>query len=455
MKRLLLLITIIANSILLNAQEFCLTGGNYVNRLPFSSTDISTSDEYHLNVFFHIGVYDLDNRRSGVQKAARNDSDENMSPDELCSLCMKILNEDFNPHGIFFHNKGSGHFYENGKRFDTDNGRKEAVAGILHHDAINIYILDSWALYSPDTFVWANCIPGNALIVKGTYRGVHLATTHAISHAMGHCLGLYHTYHGSTAEPGINACVELSSGDNCETCGDYICDTPADSHNQNSNLIMADVPIERMSRFTSGQGERMKKCISRENVLQEALITPEIPDFLWIHHATYYRYVAEPIQARDSIIVAYGYVQNGVVDNGPVVVSYGGDVTFEAAETIILNSGFRVEKGAHFQAKINPSLSLSQTRSVTRRAPNHVAGDVDIVEKETSDFSVSPNPAHNEITIHCSTPIEQVAIYNLNGQIVLQSSQTQIDLSALSQGVYIVRVLTTDGQVLQAKVLHE
>jgi hypothetical protein len=42
------------------------------------------------------------------------------------------------------------------------------------------------------------------------------------SHEMGHLCGLPHTFEGN--------CIELVNGDNCQTAGDGICDTPADPY---------------------------------------------------------------------------------------------------------------------------------------------------------------------------------------------------------------------------------
>ena len=41
---------------------------------------------------------------------------------------------------------------------------------------------------------------------------------------MGHCLGLYHTFHGLCE----SVCAELVNGSNCSSCGNFVCDTPAD-----------------------------------------------------------------------------------------------------------------------------------------------------------------------------------------------------------------------------------
>ncbi|MGE0020104.1 MAG: M43 family zinc metalloprotease [Draconibacterium sp.] len=78
----------------------------------------------------------------------------------------------------------------------------------------------------------ADDIPSTALIVHGDYYN-----TTTLPHEMGHCLGLYHTHHGTVNEGGgdINQCPELVDGSNSIVCGDYVQDTPADPNQWSSS----------------------------------------------------------------------------------------------------------------------------------------------------------------------------------------------------------------------------
>ena len=77
------------------------------------------------------------------------------------------------------------------------------------------------------------------------------------------------------------------------------------------------------------------------------------------------------------------------------------------------------------------------------------------IDIASAGMYVSPNPVNAILHIQTSDELTQVKVYTLNGQFVLQSSQTAIDVSALPQGMYILRALTADGQKQQAKFIRE
>jgi hypothetical protein len=99
-----------------------------------------------------------------------------------------------------------------------------------HCNAIDIYILGVSTTFGGAGM--AQDIPAKAYIVQGSYYN-----TSSLPHEMGHCLGLYHTHHGTVNEGGgdLSQCAELVNGSNSTTCGDYISDTPADPDVWSSN----------------------------------------------------------------------------------------------------------------------------------------------------------------------------------------------------------------------------
>ncbi|TLX76860.1 T9SS type A sorting domain-containing protein [Labilibacter sediminis] len=56
------------------------------------------------------------------------------------------------------------------------------------------------------------------------------------------------------------------------------------------------------------------------------------------------------------------------------------------------------------------------------------------------NFSISPNPASNYLNINASEHIEMVEIFDLTGKSVLKETSKKLDVSSLTQGVYLVKV---------------
>lgn len=82
-------------------------------------------------------------------------------------------------------------------------------------------------------------------------------------------------------------------------------------------------------------------------------------------------------------------------------------------------------------------------------------------ENVTSSNSISvkaarvyPNPATNMITV-MGSEIQSVEIYNIVGSKVLVSSDSQVDISALSKGTYIAKVFTVNGEISMSKFNKE
>ncbi|WP_033960174.1 choice-of-anchor Q domain-containing protein [Psychroserpens jangbogonensis] len=71
-----------------------------------------------------------------------------------------------------------------------------------------------------------------------------------------------------------------------------------------------------------------------------------------------------------------------------------------------------------------------------------------------NDFSLGenqiklyPNPASSKLNIQMKTILKSVAILNIQGQIVIESTSTQIDISNLSNGMYIISIEDQNGFV--------
>ncbi len=184
---------------------------------------------------------------------------------------VNLLNDYFNPHNIYIRNAGID-YINNTTYYNIDSDPEfDALVQINNvPNAINFYLVN----YGP----WggrADGILSNSLVVINSN-----ALTLTSPHEVGHCLNLWHT-HQSTAP----SCPENINGSNCLTCGDFICDTPADPNllgNINSNCVYTggggynpDV-TNIMSyggscrdNFTLGQGTRMRAALISSPILQQ------------------------------------------------------------------------------------------------------------------------------------------------------------------------------------------
>lgn len=59
-------------------------------------------------------------------------------------------------------------------------------------------------------------------------------------------------------------------------------------------------------------------------------------------------------------------------------------------------------------------------------------------------FNLYPNPTKNSINIQVKEPLELVQIYSMQGILVKETSKTNIDVSNLSSGLYLLKVSIQD-----------
>lgn len=64
---------------------------------------------------------------------------------------------------------------------------------------------------------------------------------------------------------------------------------------------------------------------------------------------------------------------------------------------------------------------------------------------ETSKVQVFPNPARTKVSIQVKFPVELVRIYNYIGEQILQTTETELEVSKLASGMYFVHVQLKDG----------
>jgi len=171
-----------------------------------------------------------------------------------------------------------------------------------HGDAVDIYLYPDNVLNGGESLT----IISRHLFVGGTSDNTELVQSAVLAHEMGHCLGLYHTHRGYNGES--VDCPETGPAD-CDSCGDFICDTPPDptlwdnvfdvyyvdsscefcctadtaDFNPDAHNIMSYTKPKCMYSFTDGQITRMCATIEDTNEVDSVVInvgtysTPSAP----------------------------------------------------------------------------------------------------------------------------------------------------------------------------------
>lgn len=70
-------------------------------------------------------------------------------------------------------------------------------------------------------------------------------------------------------------------------------------------------------------------------------------------------------------------------------------------------------------------------------------------------IKVYPNPTSDYINIETTSEIKSVAVYNMMGQLVLNSISNKVDISNLSNGTFILEVTSIDGKKSRSKIVKK
>ena len=219
-----------------------------------SATARGASSAHCIDVFYHI---------------VRNTNGTNaFSPNNLDDIT-DDLNEFFSPHDIIINNAGSD-FIDNSDFVNIGSENEAATLGQTNNrsGAINYYIVSTlWNTASGSTVLGtANSIPSNNLVIRND-----ATFTSTSPHEFGHCLNLLHTHQGTA---GGSGCAEAIDGSNCDSCGDLICDTPADNGTGVSGGFNPDLTnmmsyYRPRDHFTNEQGTRMRTAIEQESLFDD------------------------------------------------------------------------------------------------------------------------------------------------------------------------------------------
>ena len=221
---------------------------------------------YCIDVFFHV---------------VRSTNGTNAFNLPSTDAIVKKLNKFYRLHNIVINNAGFGFIDDSNllninsdgfrREIDDRNSNQTFTNKYGKGNVINYFIVKSIMGTLYDGF--AKNIPSNSLFIRSDR-----VLTPTSAHEVGHCLNLYHTFQGTAAN--TSGCAEAINGSNCDTCGDLVCDTPADNKtgktngfNPNMKNIISYYNFEpwriNLDHFTKGQGKRMRMALDNAPILSD------------------------------------------------------------------------------------------------------------------------------------------------------------------------------------------
>lgn len=160
-------------------------------------------------------------------------------------------------------------------------------------------------------------------------------------------------------------------------------------------------------------------------------------------------------QVRNTELYKYS---TGKIAAYDFVVPGGTNCTFnvDASQRIILQKGFRANKGSRFRAMRSniggPSARMAEDNSVSKHKTKH---------EEVIQWALYPNPAHDRLNVKFNLAKESkidFGIHDVNGRVIIQGAdrddlfpagpnQIAVDIHSLPAGVYFLKYVSKDEQL--------
>lgn len=140
-----------------------------------------------------------------------------------------------------------------------------------------------------------------------------------------------------------------------------------------------------------------------------------------------------------------------LLPKGVVAVKDGSSKIFEIAPS----SGYEIES----VLVDNVSVGTPSTYTFSNIMENHTIiaifkeKSLNTNELAAKSISIYPSPTSNNIYVTGNKKISAPELYNNNGQKVLQGSGNSMDLTKITNGVYILKIITDNGEISTSKII--
>ena len=128
-----------------------------------------------------------------------------------------------------------------------------------------------------------------------------------------------------------------------------------------------------------------------------------------------------------------------------------GNVTFKIKTKSTLVAGNTVTNKANIYFDYNFPIETNTTSTTFQTLSN---------EEFPTDYSVviAPNPTKNSINVNCNSNIQSIQLFDVQGRVLMtqlaNNSQSTVDVSNYTNGIYFVKVLTGEGNKVE-KIIKE
>ena len=127
-----------------------------------------------------------------------------------------------------------------------------------------------------------------------------------------------------------------------------------------------------------------------------------------------------------------------------------------SAPTIRIIGNFRCSSPSTLSTNINDKcvcpLNRNRDNTIETFAPEKILTSLKEVNKSPY-FLVYPNPVKDILNIELIAKVKQLFLYTQQGQCVISTSTTSIEVSHLPSGIYIVKAFTEEGNIYQSKII--